>query len=78
MTFTSGPDVDETTNLLQVFSEVFCDLCTGNDQVLWQIKDEEWKREFVDVQKTFPDRAILKALLVGEKDTASGSAVSTK
>ncbi len=47
---------------------------------MWQINDEDWKGEFVDVRggkEKFPDRAVLKALLTGDQDVVVGS-VSTK
>ncbi len=81
VTFTSSPN--ETADLLRSFSEVFCDVLQSDEaaqNIVWQIKDKDWKGEFVDVwggKENFPDRAVLKALLTGDQDVVVGS-VSTK
>ena len=63
VSFASGDPDEEREALLQAIVEAFVDVKIRDDLVL-QLKSEEWGGEFVDLKanQEIPDRAVLKVV----------------
>ena len=48
----------------EVFNDVLSDDDDSDEQLLLQIKNEEWNGEFVDLVSEVPDRSVLKVVVV--------------
>ena len=58
-------DGEDRKPLLDAIREVFSDVMgDGSNELILQIKREEWSGEFVDLSGRVPDRSVLKAVPV--------------
>lgn len=65
-------DGEGLNTLLDAIRETFSDVF-GDEQLLLQVKNEEWSGEFVDVTGDVPDKSVLKVILLSDCLTKSGT-----
>ena len=63
----NGSYQDELKALDAVTREVYSDVLKGGEDILFQVKREEWGGEFTDISAPVPDRAVLMAVVSGSE-----------
>ena len=48
--------------------EVYSDVLKGEEEIIFQVKREEWDGEFTDLCGPVPDRAVLLAVVAGPSE----------